>query len=104
VNEERVKQDLESAWEVLGEPIQTVMRRYGIPKPYEKMKELTRGKSITKEDLHTFIQNLELPKNVKDDLLQLTPEKYVGLAPKLAELASTKKEKEEEYSEEEESD
>ncbi|MBT8449919.1 MAG: adenylosuccinate lyase, partial [Gammaproteobacteria bacterium] len=65
--------DLDSNWEVLAEPIQTVMRRYGIEKPYEKLKELTRGKRINAADLAVFIDGLELPENVKDELKQMTP-------------------------------
>ena len=65
INEEKLAQDLDNAWEVLAEPIQTVMRRYNIEKPYEKLKELTRGNTITKETLATFIDTLEIPEEEK---------------------------------------
>ena len=83
VNPERLAEDLDSAWEVLAEPIQTVMRRYGIPEPYEKLKALTRGQAITQETLQTFVSTLELPDDVKQELMQLTPSGYVGLAESL---------------------
>ncbi|WP_163370979.1 adenylosuccinate lyase [Endozoicomonas acroporae] len=77
----RLQQDLDNAWEVLAEPIQTVMRRYGIEQPYEKLKALTRGQEgITKATLATFIDGLELPANVKAELKALTPATYVGNA------------------------
>ncbi len=77
----RLEQDLDNAWEVLAEPIQTVMRRYGIEQPYEKLKALTRGQEgITKETLATFIDGLELPADVKAELKALTPATYVGNA------------------------
>ena len=80
VNPQRLAEDLDNAWEVLAEPIQTVMRRYGIPEPYEKLKALTRGQAITQETLQSFVSTLELPEDVKQDLMQLTPSGYVGLA------------------------
>jgi adenylosuccinate lyase len=80
VNPQRLAEDLDSAWEVLAEPIQTVMRRYGIPEPYEKLKALTRGQAITQETLQTFVSTLELPDDVKQELMQLTPSGYIGLA------------------------
>ena len=83
VNPERLAEDLDSAWEVLAEPIQTVMRRYGIAEPYEKLKVLTRGQAITQETLQTFVSTLELPDDVKQELMQLTPSGYVGLAESL---------------------
>ena len=83
VNPQRLAEDLDSAWEVLAEPIQTVMRRYGIPEPYEKLKALTRGQAITQETLQTFVSTLELPDDVKQELMQLTPSGYVGLAESL---------------------
>jgi len=76
---------LDHAWEVLAEPIQTVMRRYGIENPYEKLKELTRGKDhMSKEVIQAFIQQLEIPKEAKDGLLKLTPATYIGDAIQLA--------------------
>ena len=83
VNPQRLAEDLDNAWEVLAEPIQTVMRRYGIPEPYEKVKALTRGQAITQETLQTFVSTLELPDDVKQELMQLTPSGYVGLAESL---------------------
>ena len=79
-NGERLRADLDAAWEVLAEPIQTVMRRYGIEKPYEKLKELTRGKAITQETLEAFINGLAIPDEAKERLLALTPAGYVGNA------------------------
>ena len=78
--------DLEDRWEVLGEAVQTVMRRYGIPEPYEKLKDLTRGETVTKALLHDFIRSLDIPEPERERLLRLTPAGYVGLA---AELAKT---------------
>ena len=85
VNPARLAEDLDNSWEVLAEPIQTVMRRYGIPEPYEKLKALTRGQAITRDTLHAFIKTLELPNETKTQLLALTPANYVGLAQKLTE-------------------
>lgn len=86
VNYQKIKEDIENCWEVLAEPIQTVMRRYGLPQPYEQLKKLTRGHGITKEALQNFVSNLALPEQVKRELLDLTPEKYIGFAPNLAKL------------------
>jgi adenylosuccinate lyase len=80
VNAENLAADLDANWEVLAEPIQTVMRRYGIEKPYEKLKELTRGHRITQADLEQFIDGLELPNEAKESLKQLTPSNYIGNA------------------------
>ncbi len=76
--------DVDQAWEVLAEPVQTVMRRYGVENPYEQLKALTRGKGITKEGLHAFIQTLAIPDAEKTRLLAMTPSSYVGLAAELA--------------------
>ena len=76
--------DLDATWEVLAEPVQTVMRRYGIENPYEQLKELTRGKGITREALHAFIQTLAIPETEKARLLQMTPANYIGIAAQLA--------------------
>ncbi|GKV28338.1 hypothetical protein SLEP1_g37408 [Rubroshorea leprosula] len=84
VNEARLSEDLDQSWEVLAEPIQTVMRRYGVPEPYEKLKELTRGRAVTKESIQEFIQGLEVPEEAKTRLLNLTPHSYVGAAIELA--------------------
>ncbi|RFA28964.1 adenylosuccinate lyase [Alkalilimnicola ehrlichii] len=80
IDEARLRADLEANWEVLAEPIQTVMRRYGIENPYEKLKELTRGKRIDNVALERFIANLELPDKAKQELSALTPWNYLGNA------------------------
>ena len=80
VNAAKLAEDLDNSWEVLAEPIQTVMRRYGIPEPYEKLKALTRGQAITKEILQEFVATLDLPKDVIAELQALTPSTYVGMA------------------------
>ena len=77
---ERLAEDLDANWEVLAEPIQTVMRRYGIPEPYEKLKALTRGRRIGREAIRAFIEDLDLPADAKARLLALTPGNYVGNA------------------------
>ena len=84
VNEGRISAELSVAWEVLAEPIQTIMRRYGIPEPYEKLKALTRGKQIEKADIQMFIETLEVPEAVKAQLRELTPMDYTGYAEDLA--------------------
>lgn len=80
VNEGNLRNELDHNWEVLAEPIQTVMRRYGIEKPYEKLKELTRGKRVTAEDMQVFIDGLELPEAEKARLKTMTPANYIGYA------------------------
>jgi len=81
----RLREDLEASWEVLAEPIQTLMRRYGVEDPYEQLKAFTRGKqSITRESLHAFIAGLSIPEDAKQRLLDLTPWTYTGLAAALA--------------------
>lgn len=84
VNPQRLDEDLDGCWEVLAEPVQTVMRRYGIENPYEQLKELTRGKGITRDGLHAFIGTLAIPDEVKARLLAMTPASYVGKAVELA--------------------
>ncbi|QBM30527.1 Adenylosuccinate lyase [Hydrogenophaga pseudoflava] len=84
LNEEALAADLDAAWEVLAEPIQTVMRRFGVQGAYEKLKEVTRGKTVTAEALHTLIRSLEIPQAEKDRLLAMTPASYVGKAAELA--------------------
>ncbi|XP_015082072.1 uncharacterized protein LOC107025824 [Solanum pennellii] len=84
VNEAALMEDLDKTWEVLAEPIQTVMRRYGVPEPYEKLKELTRGRAVNKESIREFIQKLDIPADAKTSLLNLTPHTYVGAAAELA--------------------
>ena len=80
VNAGAIEADLDNSWEVLAEPIQTVMRRYGIENPYEKLKELTRGKAITQQAFQEFIQTLDIPKEAREKLLALTPMNYIGNA------------------------
>lgn len=84
VNAARLEQDLDANWEVLAEPVQTVMRRYGIENPYEQLKELTRGKGISKDALREFVTTLAIPQEAKDLLLAMTPSNYLGIAEKLA--------------------
>lgn len=84
VNESRLDGDLEQVWEVLAEPIQTVMRRYNVAGAYEKLKELTRGRAVSKESIREFTDGLELPEEAKVILLNLTPQAYIGEAEKLA--------------------
>jgi adenylosuccinate lyase len=81
INPEKLAEDLDNSWEVLAEPIQTVMRRYGIENPYEQLKELTRGKGgINKASLHAFINSLDIPADAKNSLLEMTPASYIGKA------------------------
>ena len=84
VNTAAIDADIDACWEVLAEPVQTVMRRYGLPQPYEQLKALTRGKGITEEALREFIQGLALPEEPKARLLAMTPRSYIGLAAELA--------------------
>ncbi|HET7795111.1 MAG TPA: adenylosuccinate lyase [Rhizobacter sp.] len=84
VNREALAADLDSAWEVLAEPIQTVMRRYKLPNPYERLKELTRGKAITREAIQEFIGTLEIPEAEKARLMEMTPGSYTGIGAQLA--------------------
>ena len=84
INVDAIEADLDANWEVLAEPIQTVMRRYGIEKPNEKLKELTRGQRITPEQMQAFIEKLDIPDEAKTTLLKLTPRNYTGYAEKLA--------------------
>lgn len=84
VNHARMADDLDNNWEVLAEPVQTVMRRFGIENPYEQLKELTRGKGISRDALREFINGLAIPQEAKNGLLEMTPSSYVGLAEKLA--------------------
>jgi adenylosuccinate lyase len=80
VNEQSLRNELDNNWELLAEPVQTVMRRYGIEKPYEKLKELTRGKKINQQIMADFIDTLALPDNAKAHLKTLTPANYIGRA------------------------
>ncbi|MFZ7136299.1 adenylosuccinate lyase [Avibacterium avium] len=85
VNEQHLRDELNQNWEVLAEPIQTVMRRYGIEKPYEKLKELTRGKRVDEQAMREFIEKLAIPAHEKQRLQQLTPATYIGAAVELVE-------------------
>jgi adenylosuccinate lyase len=87
LNEEALQADLDRSWEVLAEPIQTVMRRYHVAGAYEKLKEVTRGKSVAAADLHGLIRSLEIPQAEKDRLLAMTPSSYIGKAAELAKRA-----------------
>lgn len=87
LNEERLAEDLDHNWEVLAEPIQTVMRKVGMDHPYERLKELTRGRRVNAEIMRDFVKALPLPKADKVRLLNLTPSTYLGIAAKLAKLA-----------------
>lgn len=90
INSAKLDADLNNSWEVLAEPIQTVMRRYGIENPYEQLKELTRGKGgINKASLHTFVETLTIPAEAKQVLLELTPENYIGKAVELTKKHSS---------------
>ncbi|NUS59634.1 MAG: adenylosuccinate lyase [Lysobacter sp.] len=84
VNPDRLAADLDAAWEVLAEAVQTVMRRHGLPNPYEQLKALTRGTGITAESMQAFIATLDLPSDARDRLAKLTPATYIGLAERLA--------------------
>lgn len=84
LNETRLQQDLENSWEVLAEAIQTVMRRYHIEQPYEKLKALTRGREITQPVLQQFLETIDLPSEIRQKLSQLTPAQYIGYAAELA--------------------
>jgi adenylosuccinate lyase len=87
LNADALADDLDGAWEVLAEPIQTVMRRYGVQGAYEKLKDVTRGKTVRPEDLHALIRSLEIPEAEKTRLLAMTPASYTGLAAALARRA-----------------
>ena len=84
INEAAIAKDLDNAWEVLAEPIQTVMRRFGLPQPYEQLKTFTRGAAMTRELMRGFIAGLEIPQEEKDRLLAMTPSSYTGKAAELA--------------------
>ncbi len=84
INEAALAADLDASWEVLAEPIQTVMRRYGLPQPYEQLKKFTRGAAMTRELMQGFIQNLDIPETEKERLLAMTPANYTGKAAELA--------------------
>jgi adenylosuccinate lyase len=87
LNEEALADDLNNAWEVMAEPIQTVMRRFGVQGAYEQLKEVTRGKTVKPQDMQALIRSLEIPQAEKDRLLAMTPASYVGKAAELAKRA-----------------
>lgn len=80
INRARLAEDLDNSWEVLAEPIQTIMRRYNVPEPYEKLKALTRGQAITREVLAAFVETLDIPEHAKQTMRELTPANYIGNA------------------------
>ncbi|WP_331346033.1 adenylosuccinate lyase [Cellvibrio sp. UBA7661] len=80
INRTRLAEDLDNSWEVLAEPIQTIMRRYNVPEPYEKLKALTRGQAITREVLAAFVETLDIPEHAKQTMRDLTPANYIGNA------------------------
>ncbi len=80
INQQVMLDDLDNNWVLLAEPIQTVMRRYGVPNAYEKLKELTRGTQVNQKIIQEFIKTLSIPEEAKDDLLKLTPANYIGYA------------------------
>jgi adenylosuccinate lyase len=84
IDVENIENDLNHHWEILAEPIQTILRRHGIPEAYEKLKDFTRGHKITKDSLHAFIANLNVSDAIKQEMYKLTPNHYVGYAPDLA--------------------
>jgi adenylosuccinate lyase len=84
LDEAHVAEDLDRAWEVLAEAVQTVMRAHGIPDAYDKLKSFSRGRPVDERGMHEFIATLALPAEDKERLMQLTPATYVGLAPSLA--------------------
>ncbi|MDG2035575.1 MAG: adenylosuccinate lyase, partial [Pseudomonadales bacterium] len=84
LNASVIDADLDNAWEVLAEPLQTIMRRYGVDKPYEKLKALTRGKKVNAESLAEFIEQLDIDQEAKLAMLALTPANYIGQAEQLA--------------------
>jgi len=85
VNEAKLAQDLDDNWEVLAEAIQTVMRRYGIERPYEKLKDLTRGRRVNSQIMQEFVDQLDLPAEAKQMLRDMTPSSYIGNAQRQAE-------------------
>jgi adenylosuccinate lyase len=84
INKAAIAEDLDASWEVLAEPIQTVMRRFGLPQPYEQLKKFTRGEAMTQVLMRGFIEGLEIPQAEKDRLLAMTPGSYTGKAAELA--------------------
>ena len=89
LNRDRLAADLDNAWEVLAEPIQTVMRKVAIEEPYEKLKALTRGHAVTQETIREFLESLDLPEADKNRLLTMSPADYIGIARELADQVSS---------------
>ena len=86
VNADRISADLDSSWEVLAEPVQTVMRKHGLDQPYERLKSATRGNTIDQATYLDILNALELPEAAMQELSQLTPQRYIGIAEQLARL------------------
>lgn len=86
LNPQNLSQDLDNAWEVLAEPIQTIMRKAGIEKPYEKLKELTRGQKIDQATIRAFVETLDLDADDKKRLIEMSPGSYTGMASKIVDL------------------
>ena len=84
INQVAIAADLDASWEVLAEPIQTVMRRFGLPQPYEQLKKFTRGEAMTRALMQGFIAELAIPEAEKDRLMAMTPGNYIGMAAELA--------------------
>ena len=80
LNDKRIAEDLDNSWEVLAEPIQTIMRRYAVEEPYEKLKALTRGQKITADVIREFVETLDVPEEAKQAMRDLTPANYIGNA------------------------
>ena len=80
MNEEKISQDLSESWEVLAEPVQTVMRKYGLTEPYERLKKATRGRQLNEKTYQSILNELNLPAEAMNELNSLTPEDYIGLA------------------------
>ncbi len=80
INRSRLAEDLDNSWEVLAEPIQTIMRRYEVAEPYEKLKALTRGQTINREVLANFVETLDIPEEAKQSIREMTPSNYIGNA------------------------
>ena len=85
LNQVALDKDLEQNWEVLAEPIQTVMRKYGVPEPYEKLKALTRGQTLSESAIRSLVDQLDIPDAAREEITQLTPSRYIGRARELAE-------------------
>ena len=85
INPSALEEDLNRSWEILAEPIQTIMRRHGVEEPYEKLKELTRGQSLKQESIEQMLETLDIPESARTLIRELTPMNYTGLASELVE-------------------